>query len=141
LEHNVPLSDVAVETIESLPKIASTRKLLFTTGERPASGFSRAKIILDKKMKVEGEELPHWILHDLRRTVATEMQKLSIPPHVTEAVLNHKSGTIKGIAAIYQQHDYADEKKTALDAWGRRLMAIINPEAAHNVVPLYAAEA
>jgi integrase len=43
--------------------------------------------------------IPHWILHDLRRTAATSMARLNIPPHVVDKVLNHVSGTIRGVAA------------------------------------------
>jgi integrase len=136
--HDVPLSDIAIEIIEGLPKIASTRDLVFTTGERPASGFSRAKKILDARMAGDGAEILHFILHDLRRTVATRMQELGIPPHVTEAVLNHKSGAIKGVAAVYARHDYAAEKRAALDAWARRLLETAEGRKADNVVELRA---
>jgi integrase len=68
-------------------------------------------------------KLPPFTLHDIRRTVATGMQRLGIAPHITEAVLNHKSGVIKGVAAVYARHDYADEKRKALVAWGDELEA------------------
>ncbi len=136
--HDVPLSDLAVEIIGDLPKIASTRDLVFTTGDRPASGFSRAKKILDAKMASDGTDIPHFILHDLRRTVATRLQEIGIPPHVTEAVLNHKSGVIKGVAAVYARHDYAAEKRAALDAWARRLSDIVVGRLTDNVIELRA---
>jgi hypothetical protein len=59
-----------------------------------------------------------WVIHDLRRTLATGMQKLRIELQVTEAVLNHKSGTRAGIVGVYQVHQYADEKREALERWG-----------------------
>lgn len=125
--HDVPLSDLAVETLNSLPKIAGTHALVFTTtGETAVSGFSRAKRNLDSAIAEDGGgEVPPWTLHDLRRTVATNMQRLGIPPHVTEAVLNHKSGTIRGVAAIYARHDYANEKREALDAWSDHLRKVV----------------
>ena len=136
--HDVALSELAVEALASLPKIAGTRPLVFTTtGETPASGFSRAKRNLDKAIAADGvEPVPAFTLHDLRRTVATGMQRLAIPPHVTEAVLNHKSGVIRGVAAVYARHDYADEKRAALDAWGRRLREIVAGDGARNIIPL-----
>lgn len=136
--HDVPLSDLAIETLTTLPKIAGAHPLVFTTtGRTAASGFSRAKRNLDKAIADDGgEPVPAFTLHDLRRTVATGLQRLAIPPHVTEAVLNHKSGTIKGIAAVYARHDYADEKRAALDAWARMLREIVTGEAADNVVQM-----
>jgi integrase len=64
-------------------------------------------------------EIAPWGFHDLRRTAATGMARLGIAVHVTEAVLNHVSGTSAGIVSVYQRHDYADEKRQALESWGR----------------------
>jgi hypothetical protein len=66
------------------------------------------------------------------------MAGIGIPPHVVEAVLNHKSGTIKGVAAVYNRYTYATEKRQALDAWARRLEAIVSGTPASNVVELKA---
>src|ERR1700722_3920546 len=74
----------------------------------------------------DAEALPHWTFHDLRRTAASGMAGIGIAPHVVEAVLNHKSGTIKGVAAVYNRYSYATEKRQALDAWARRLDAILS---------------
>ena len=59
-----------------------------------------------------------WVFHDLRRTSASGMAGLGIPPHVVEAVLNHRSGTIRGVAAVYNRYTYAAEKRAALDRVG-----------------------
>jgi integrase len=79
--------------------------------------------------------IPHWTFHDLRRTCATGMARLGIPVRVTEAVLNHVSGTGGGIVAVYQRHDYADEKRQALDAWARLVGELLKGRA-DNVVPI-----
>jgi len=78
-------------------------------GERrtPFSGWSKAKSALDTASGVSG-----WWLHDLRRTLATGLQRLE----VTEAVLNHLSGSRAGVVGIYQRHDWSEEKRAALDA-------------------------
>jgi len=55
---------------------------------------------------------------------------------VIEAVLNHRSGTIKGVAAVYNRYDYAAEKRAALDAWGRYVETLLSGHAAGNVVEL-----
>ena len=62
-------------------------------------------------------EIDRWTIHDLRRTMATGMARLEIPPHVIEACLNHSSGSVSGIAKIYNRHNYADAKCKAFDAW------------------------
>src|SRR5215831_14660321 len=64
-----------------------------------------------------------WWLHDLRRTLATGLQHLGVRLEVTEAVLNHLSGSRAGVVGIYQRHDWAEEKRAALDAWSAHLLA------------------
>ena len=122
--HVVPLSDQAVAVLEAVPRIKGKANYVFTTdGEHPVSGFSRMKKRIDKLMAGYAAEIeatiPAWTIHDIRRTVAAGMQRIGIKIEVTEKVLNHKSGSFRGIAGIYQVHDYADEKRAALEAWGR----------------------
>ena len=122
----VPLSDAALAIIAKLPRIAGPGYLFTKTGATPVSGFSRAKRRLDELMaeEADGTEIPQWGYHDLRRVGATGMAALKVAPHVCEAVLNHKSGTIKGVAAVYNKHKYGPEKRAALDAWARRVEEI-----------------
>ena len=65
--------------------------------------------------------ISEWRLHDIRRTGATNLQALGIPIEVTEAVLNHISGTRAGVAGIYNRYKYEPEKRSALEAWDQRL--------------------
>ena len=118
--HEVPLSPLAIEILEAVPKLGDY--VFTTTGDRPISGFSKAKKRCDTLSAVSG-----WRLHDLRRTCASGMARLGIAPHVVEKVLNHASGTISGIAAVYNRHGYTEEKKAALNTWARALEAIIRP--------------
>jgi hypothetical protein len=59
-----------------------------------------------------------WRLHDLRRTCVSGMARLGIAPHVADKILNHQAGTISGIAAVYQRHEFLPERRKALDMWG-----------------------
>lgn len=154
LAHEIPLSDSAMKILAALPRTSgkSDAFVFSTTGKTPVSGFSKAKASIDEAMLAtltkaaeEREEdpgdvkaPPHWTLHDLRRTAASGMAGIGFPPHVVEAVLNHKSGTIKGVAAVYNRYSYAAEKRQALDAWARRLDAIVSGAEASNVVELAA---
>jgi integrase len=86
------------------------------------------KGLLDAELKPgAGNNLPPWVLHDLRRTAASGMASLAVPPHVVEAVLNHKSGVIRGVASVYNRYSYATEKRAALDAWGQHVAALTAP--------------
>ena len=135
--HIVPLTGVAINQLKALgPK---TQGLVFTTTGRTAvSGFSKAKTTLDDEMKrimaerqkARGGEsapifVPEWRLHDIRRTGATNLQALGIPIEVTEAVLNHISGTRAGVAGIYNRYKYEPEKRCALNAWDQRLRELL----------------
>lgn len=137
----VPLSSQAVQELDRLAKGETWPKAgyaLTTTGKTPISGMSKAKTALDTAIteKREGLPLPDWRVHDLRRTLATGLQRLGIRFEVTEAVLNHVSGSRAGVAGIYQRHDWKDEKRTALDAWARHVAAILKPTEKENVVRL-----
>jgi integrase len=92
----------------------TNQELVFTTtGKTPVSGFSKAKKQLDKISGVND-----WRLHDLRRTFATvATETLGYEPVVVDRVLNHVSGSVKGIAAVYQKGQYLDKRKIVLDAW------------------------
>jgi hypothetical protein len=53
------------------------------------------------------------------------MAALGTPPHVTERLLNHVSGTVSGVAAIYNRHTYMKEMREALNAWENKVAALI----------------
>jgi integrase len=127
--HIVPLSPQASAILQDAPRLA---KLVFQGRAGVFNGFSKAKTSLDGASGVRG-----WRLHDLRRTVATVLQKLGVRLEVTEAVLNHVSGSRAGIVGLYQRHDWADEKRAALAAWGAHVAALVEGrEAEGNVTPL-----
>ena len=121
-DHEVPLSDAALRILDGLPRVGDARdSLVFTvTGASAVSGFSKFKATVDqtiiKTLREEAEargDDPQqvrppepWVLHDLRRTVATNLQKLGVRLEVTEAVLNHVSGSRAGIVGVYQRHTW-----------------------------------
>lgn len=142
-EHVIPLSAPARAILDGLPEIG--RYLFTTTGRTPVSGFTRAKERIDKLMTEaanmdlpKGSDpvtIPPFTIHDLRRTAATGMAALRFPPHVVEAVLNHKSGTRRGVAGVYNRFDYAEEKRQALDAWAAYVARLVSGRA-ENIVQL-----
>jgi len=112
--HHVPLPTFIKEHID---RNKNGHNLVFTTlGDSPISGFSKMKQQLDTASGVT-----EWRIHDLRRTTATGMARLGIPPHVVEKVLNHKSGEIRGVAAVYNRHAYISECREALEKWAAHL--------------------
>jgi integrase len=130
-QHEVPLSPMAVEILEAAPQDGTY--VFSTTGKTPISGFSKAKKRWDE---ILAENLTPWRLHDIRRTVASGMAEIGIAPHVIEKVLNHSTGQISGVAAVYNRYAYTEEKRTALVAWSRALEAIVHPSDTSNVVEM-----
>ncbi|MBM0169689.1 tyrosine-type recombinase/integrase [Altererythrobacter sp. C41] len=141
------ISELAFAELEALAKRAGKsgawprRGFVFsTTGDTPVSGYSRAKRRLDAACEKanHGTALPHWTLHDLRRTLATGMQRLGVRFEVTEAILNHRSGSRAGVAGIYQRHHWGPEKKAALDAWSRHISTLLDGADETNIVAISA---
>jgi integrase len=122
--HLVPLSDEALTIIENLPARDDSDKLFPArgNGENGPSGFSKTIARIRAALEKEAERpVPRWTLHDLRRTLATGLQRLGVRLEVTEAVLNHISGSRAGIVSVYQRHDYLNEKREALAAWAKEV--------------------
>ena len=119
-DHLMPLSRAARDLLPEEPDATDRDSDLVFPGQRstPFNGWSKAKAQLDKDSGVTG-----WRIHDLRRTLATGLQRLGVRLEVTEAVLNHVSGSRAGIVGIYQRHEWAAEKRTALAAWAEHVMA------------------
>jgi integrase len=143
--HEVPLSEPALEVLEKLPRIDGAGLVFTTNGRTPVSGFSKAKAALDAKMLAILQEadpatvtLEPFTIHDFRRTAATGMQRLGINLPVIEKVLDHKSGSFRGIVGVYQRYGFAEEKRAALDAWGRFVTGLVSGAPASNVVPIRA---
>jgi integrase len=125
--HIVPLSEAALDVLKSLPRSNSSDLLFPAIGnpDAPASGVEKAVQRWRKEIsKAFGKPVPHWRLHDIRRTVATGLQRQGVRIDVTEAVLNHTSGSRAGIVGVYQRHEYTDEKRKALDAWAQHVAGL-----------------
>jgi integrase len=111
--HIVHLSPSSIEIISQLPKINGSDWLFTTTGTTPVSGFSKAKKRLDSLSGTSD-----WTFHDLRRSFATHVtEALGCSPVVVDKILNHVSGSVKGVAAIYQRGEYLEERKATLEKW------------------------
>lgn len=114
--HVVPLSTFAIQVLNEVPRFLDCDYVFTTTRKSPVSGFSKALRRLS-----EGSQTKDWRWHDLRRTAASGMARLSVAPHVVEKVLNHASGIISGVAAVYNKYQYSGETREALEHWGEFL--------------------
>jgi integrase len=124
--HDVHLCDFVltiVRGLHHLRPLPGKPDFVFTiTGRTAVSGFAFAKSRVDEITKTKA-----WRIHDLRRTATTGMARLGVPPHVADRVLNHTSGTITGVAAVYNRFAYIEERREALTAWGRFIEGLVSP--------------
>lgn len=102
-----------------LSGLSSAGMLFPGTSRTYRRAATRIRQALDKAL---GRTVPAWTWHDLRRTCATGLQRLGVQLVVTEAVLNHVSGSRAGIVKVYQRYDYLDEKRAALEAWANEVL-------------------
>ncbi len=141
--HIVPLSQAARDLIAGVRVVEGKPGFVFTTtGRSHVSGWSKTKRRLDAKMlewaRAEAADavISSFTIHDLRRTCAAGLQRLGVPLPVTERLLNHVSGSFAGIVGVYQRHEYAEERREALECWAAHVERIISGQAAEVVVAL-----
>jgi integrase len=116
--HVVHLSEQALAAVK---RVDARGPLVFSLlGTKPFQEFSRAKRELDQLSGVTG-----WRVHDLRRTCVSGMARLGVAPHVADKILNHQTGTISGVAAVYQRHEFLAERRAALDLWGAHVSQLL----------------
>jgi integrase len=117
--HSIPFGPMTYEVLDSF----GSHKVIFLARgkETPFNGWSKSKTALDKL-----SDTSNWTLHDLRRTFATNLQKLGVGLEVIEALLNHVSGTKAGIVGVYQRHDYMPEMREAVERWEKYLAALLS---------------
>ena len=111
-----PASVTKNKRTHSIPITESSRNLIVGSGEifgnsngTVFSGWGRAKRRIDKYI-----DIPHWTIHDLRRTFATINAEIGTPLHITEKILNHSTGIISGVAAVYNRYNYIGDMKGSL---------------------------
>jgi integrase len=127
--HIVPLSQFAIEIIESLPHYKSG--FLFSgDGENSVKDFQHVKEDLDLLMKTGIHSLDpcdeHWVIHDLRRTATTGMAGLEVREEVADKVLNHVGGKISGVKRIYNRFQYLNERREALEKWASYVRGLVD---------------
>jgi integrase len=152
----IPLCDAVVVELDALAQAARQRAgedkadgwpksgpVLTADGRRPIGNFSKAKRLLDEAITDanDGNPLPHWTIHDLRRTLSTRMQRLGVRFEVTEALLNHTGRSKGGVAAVYQRHDWKEEKRDALAKQALHIEQVVAAAQCSNVVSLERREA
>lgn len=130
--HTFPLGDAALEIVMRLDR---HHEFLFPskTGVSGYDGHNKSKAKFEKACNANlshatddvDAALDHWTLHDLRRTFSTIQARIGTPPHVTEALLNHKTGTRSPIQRVYDRHTYLPEMRAALTGYEQHIIGLL----------------
>jgi len=122
----IPLSAMALEIIEQARIYSGDGEFLFRSPQ--TEGVPLTSRCLSMAIKRHWAEMgieEQFTPHDLRRTVRTRLAEIGIDDVVAERLMGHK---LQGMLAVYNRHDYATEKRQALDRWARRLKQIVGIE-------------
>jgi integrase len=119
----IPYGPLTKQVLATVPR---TGDLLFPARgytDKPFVGFGVSKIVLDEC------GVKNFTHHDLRRSYSTIMASSDVgaPIHVLEKLLNHSSGTLRGVASIYNRYSYWEEMREAVEkyeSWFERVIAI-----------------
>jgi integrase len=128
------LPAMALEIIKAQPEREDNEFVFAGRAEGPINGMTKDKVRLEAAITKanEGEPIPHWTIHDLRRTAKSLMARAGVRPDISERVLGHAIGGVQG---IYDRHQYDREKAEALRKLAALVGRIVNPPKG-NVVPL-----
>lgn len=130
---DIPLPPVAIEWLRELHEMAASSRWALPARKMqhrmiPHIAESTISVAL-AKIK---HGLPHFTVHDFRRTARSHLAALGVQPHVAERCLNHK---LKGVEGIYDRHDYFEDRKAAMNAWAALLTRLESGDA-DKIVPI-----
>jgi len=131
-EHTLPICPKTQALIAGLPEIGDMLFPSRLSDEKPFNGWSKCKRTFDQELSFSD-----YTLHDLRRTFSSNMARLGTPIHITEKLLNHVSGTLSGVAAVYNRYSYLEEMRTAIERHERDVARLVGEQVDDNVVTSY----
>jgi integrase len=129
LTHRVPLSTPALDILWALQGAMGDHPWVFPSPRRAQQPITNVR---KPALRVVASSGVEFVPHDLRRTAASHLTGMGIPRLVVGKILNHAE---PGVTKVYDRHSYDAEKRQALDAWGRKVMALVTGETG-KVIPL-----
>lgn len=120
---SLPLSNAALEIIETRKPdgVESPKSLVFTSGrvgDKPLQATSKIKERLDRLC---GSEMEHWRFHDFRRSFETWAASQGVSREVVKKILDQFQKRRDRLDRIYNQYQYRDEQRTALNAYAEAI--------------------
>jgi integrase len=121
--HLVHLAEPVRALLHDLPAVKGNPFVFAGEWRRPIDASSHTKEQIEAALVRLGAPIEDWRFHDFRRAGVTALAKMGFGPHVPDRLLNHVTGSIQGVAAVYQRHDFLAERMAALDAWAAHVVA------------------
>jgi integrase len=118
--HVVPLTEAAREALGAVTRLEGQDLIFSTTGKTPISGFSKIKRRIDALSGTSD-----WVMHDFRRAGASTLARLGFSPIVADKLLAHQPSALSPVARVYQQYDFSNERKAALEAWSAHVLRCV----------------
>lgn len=115
------LSEMAADILQQVFDIYPDLSIVFPPAKLKADRPMGASTLISLASQVEevmGKGIPHWSIHDLRRTCKTKMSEMGVAPHVSEKILGHK---LTGMLAVDDQYDYIAEQQEAAEMWAKKI--------------------
>lgn len=121
MAHRIPLSSLALDLLDSIKANAADSRWLCPSprGDKPVTGPAVDHALRNNRDTLKLSDVTP---HDLRRSAASHMTSMGISRLVVGKILNHIE---PGVTSVYDRHSYDQEKRQALEAWGRRLDEIL----------------
>jgi integrase len=133
-ERTTPIVGLAREILD--PRLVGAKGLVF----RSSTGVAIDSNLLAAHLYQRQARFPieHFTVHDLRRTVASQMAAMDVPLETVAMVVGHATTarTVRTLVRHYVHDEMLDRKRHALQGWDRRLRSILAGAADSNVVAL-----
>jgi len=118
--HVVYLSSQAIDLLVGLKTCAGSSPYLLPgryETDKPMSEATLNRVITAavEKAQKDGVDLPHFCVHDLRRTASTLLHEAGFNTDWIEKCLAHEQ---KGVRAVYNKAEYAEQRRAMLQSWG-----------------------
>lgn len=118
--HRVPLSAPALEILRQVQQTTGDGEWVFPSRTRPGQPIRYIQKAAERVKAISGVD---FVLHDLRRTTASNISSITSRREIVKRILNHSEGN--DVTAVYDRYTYDIEKRQAMDAWGERLLQIL----------------
>lgn len=114
--HVVPLTDAAIEILESVKSVSSKREFVFPSDRNPRKPANSATVNAAlRRMGFKGI----LVSHGFRSLASTTLNEQGFDPDLIESALAHQDKN--STRAAYNRSDYLERRRAMMDWWSMRI--------------------